>query len=182
MVRGQFTVDLGAGLAELERGVAAVILGHFLLHDIGIDRHGQVVGLTGQVRRNVIVLVGLESRIAQIGPEDCRHAQIVRMFERFGYFLYLAARMLGAIKHRRPHRHRTHVERLIHTGEQGLVEFIGIGQQFVVVDFYDERNPVRVLARHRTEHAQRGGNTVATALDGKLNNTFRIEINRVWRK
>ena len=57
VVGGEFAVHLGMGLAELDGVVAAVVLGHFLLHDVGVDGRGKVIGLSGQVGGNVVILV-----------------------------------------------------------------------------------------------------------------------------
>ena len=42
-------------LAEVERVVAAVVLGQLLLDDVGLDRHAEVVGLAGEVGGQVVV-------------------------------------------------------------------------------------------------------------------------------
>jgi hypothetical protein len=51
VVGRQLRVDERAGLpvARPERVVAAVVLGHLLLDDVGLDRHAEVVGLAGEV-------------------------------------------------------------------------------------------------------------------------------------
>jgi len=51
-----------------------------------------------------------------------------------------------------------------------------------VVDLHDKRNLVRVATRHRGQHAERGGHTVAAAFDGELDDVLGIEINRVGCK
>src|SRR5664280_1985872 len=83
------------GLAELEGVVAAVVLGLLLLDDVGLDGHPEVVGLAGQVRRHVVVGVGLlEGRVAEVAPEHGEHAQPVRLLEGTRHLDDLAVRML----------------------------------------------------------------------------------------
>ncbi len=71
VVGGELLVDERVGLAELERGVATVVLGLLLLDDVGLDGDAHVVGLAGEVGRQVVVgLLGLEGRVAEVAPED----------------------------------------------------------------------------------------------------------------
>ena len=51
-----------------------------------------------------------------------------------------------------------------------------------MVDLDDEGNLVRVLARHRAQHAEGRGHRVAAAFDGQLDDVFRVEIDRVGRE
>ena len=66
--------------------------------------------------------------------------------------------------------------------EHDLVELVRVGQELVVVDLDDERNVVRVLARHRAEHAEGRRDGVAAALDGELDDVLRVEVGRVRRE
>ncbi len=63
--------------------------------------------------------------------------------------------------------------------EQDLVELVRVGEELVVVDLHDERDLVRVPARHRAQHAQRGGHRVAAALDGELHDVLGVEVGGV---
>ena len=45
--------------------------------------------------------------------------------------------------------------------EKYLVMFIGIGQQFIVVDFYDERDFVGILSGIERKHAKGGSHAIA---------------------
>jgi hypothetical protein len=48
-----------------------------------------------------------------------------------------------------------------------------------VIELEDERDLVRVVARHRPEHAERRGDAVAAAFDGELADVRRVEVDRV---
>ena len=48
-----------------------------------------------------------------------------------------------------------------------------------MVELDDERDPVRVLARHRAQHAERRGDGVAAALDRELDDVLGVEVDRV---
>ena len=57
-------------LAEVERVEAAVVLRQLLLDDVGVDRHAEMVGLTGEVGGEVVVdVLGLERRVPQVAPQ-----------------------------------------------------------------------------------------------------------------
>ena len=59
MIAGrEFAIDALVGLAELQGVVAAVVLGELLLDDVGLDGDAEVIGLAGQVGRDVVVLLG----------------------------------------------------------------------------------------------------------------------------
>ncbi len=79
VIAGQFAVYPIVGIAEVNRFVAAVILRHLLLNDIGAAWWpARSVGVTGQVSGNMIVdAVFLERRIAQIGPQHGDQAQLM---------------------------------------------------------------------------------------------------------
>ena len=66
--------------------------------------------------------------------------------------------------------------------EHGLVVPVGHAQEFIMVDFDDERDFVRVFPAHDAQYAIGGGNAVAAAFNGQLYDVFRIEINRVGGK
>ena len=51
-----------------------------------------------------------------------------------------------------------------------------------MVELHEERNLVRVFARDRAEHAERGGDGVAAAFHGELHDVFGIETIRVFRE
>src|SRR5580698_7995608 len=68
-------------IADVERFVAAVIFGKLLLDDVGLDGDAEMIGLTGEVGRQVIVLVFLEGVVAEVAPENGGHAEIVCLRE-----------------------------------------------------------------------------------------------------
>jgi len=88
----------------------------------------------------------------------------------------LTVALLGAKVDRGADSCGAHVVSLPDGAEENLVELVGEGEQFVVIDLYDEGNPVRVLAGHRAEDPERGGNRIATALDGQLDDVFSVEV------
>ena len=60
MIAGQFGVNAFvefavAGTAGVERLEAAVVLGQFLLDDVRLDRHAQMIRLAGEVGGDVII-------------------------------------------------------------------------------------------------------------------------------
>jgi len=83
VIAGQLAVDAVVRVTKVHRFVAAVVFGHFLLHDIRADGGRQMVGLTGKIRRNVIIhAVFFERVIAQIRPQHSHHTQLVRALKR----------------------------------------------------------------------------------------------------
>ena len=51
-----------------------------------------------------------------------------------------------------------------------------IGQEFVVIEFYEERNFVGVLAGDGAEDAEGGSDGVAATFHGELNDIFAVEV------
>ena len=177
VVRSQLRVDLVAGLAEADSPEAAVVRRKFLLHDVGLDRHAQVVGLPREVGRSVVVdAVLLKALVAQVAPQDRRHAQFVRQVERLRDLDQLAAALRRTEIDRGPDGLGAHVPGVAHRAEQHLVVGVGVRQQLVVVDLDDEGDFVRVSARHGAQHAEGRGDGVAAAFEGEFQNVFRIEI------
>src|SRR6266851_1193889 len=84
-----------AGIAHVQRGIAAVIFRELLLDDVRLDGHAEMVGLAGEVGGEVIVLVLLESAVAEIAPEDGGHAELVRVREGLADLHDLAATLIG---------------------------------------------------------------------------------------
>ena len=108
-----------------------------------------VVSLAGQVISRVVIgSFVFESRITQVCPQKCHHAQRVGMFEGPTDFLYLSARLLRTEVNRCPHGNRAQLEGLVNAGKQGLVVDVRVCQQCVVVELDQERDLVRVLAAH----------------------------------
>src|SRR5271163_5277800 len=80
VIAGEFGVDAlvklaVAGIAHLQRGIAAVIFRELLLDDVGLDGDAEMVGLSGEVGGEMIVLVLLEGIVAQVAPEHGGHAE-----------------------------------------------------------------------------------------------------------
>ena len=178
--RDQVGVDLVVGAAEPDRAVAAVQLRLLLLDDVGLDRDAQVVGLAGQVGGGVVVLpAGVEGGLAEVAPQHGHHAQLVGHLEGLGRLLQLAHPLVGPEVDRRAHRHRPQLPCLLDAREHDLVVAVGIGEQLVVVELDQERDPVGVPAGHRTQHTQRGGHSVAPALHGEFADAAGIEVDRI---
>ena len=59
MVGRELAVDEWVGATEIERRVAAVVLGLLLLDDVGLDRHSEVIRLPREIGRKGIVGCGV---------------------------------------------------------------------------------------------------------------------------
>ena len=162
--------------------IAAVVLRKLLLDDVGLDGHAEVIGLTGEVGRDVIVLVLLERGIAQVAPQHRRQPLIVRHGECLADLDDLAPALLRPEVDRGADRRRAHVHRLLHRPEQDLVELVGNREQLVVVDLDDERNLVGVLPGADAQDAERRGHGVAAAFDRQPHDVLGIEVIRVLRE
>ena len=139
-----------------------------------------MVGLTGEVGRDVIVdAVLLERRVAQVAPQHGEHAHLVRSGEGLADLVQLARRLLGSEVDRRADTGGAQVVGLLDRAEHHLVELVRVGEQLVVVELDDERDAVRVAARHHAEHTERRGNGVAAAGDCQLDDVLRVEVARV---
>src|SRR5690606_13665298 len=150
-------VELAVGrVAAVEGAVAVVGLRLLLLEDVRLDGGTEVVGLAGEVGARLVVrAVHLEPAVAEVAPEDRRHAELVGAGEGVGDLLELARGRLAAEVDRRADGHAAHVERLLDPREHHLVVLVGVGEELVVVDLEDERDLVRVLPRDGPQHAVR---------------------------
>ncbi len=87
MIGRELLVHELAGLAELDRIVAAVVRRQFLLDDVCLYRHAEMVRLSGKVGRGVIVdTVLFEILVAEVAPEDGGESEFMCVFERLGNF------------------------------------------------------------------------------------------------
>ncbi len=142
-----------------------------------------MVGLPRQVGARVVIdAIFLKAAVTQIRPQHRHHAKLMRALKRGRNFFNLAARLFGAEINRRPDRHRAHIEGLFDARIQRLVVLRRVAQGFVMVNLHQERNAVRVAARHRRQHAVGGGHAVAARFNRQLDNVFRVEIHRVRGK
>lgn len=185
VIGGQLAVDAlvkfaVAGSAGVEGFEATVVFGELLFDDVGLDGDAEVVGLAGEVGGEVVVLILLEGIVAEVAPEDGGHAEFMGSVERFGDFEDLATGIVGAEVDGGADGDRTHVPGLFNLGEHDLIGFIGVGQEFVVVDLDHEGNLVGVLAADDAEDAEGGTDGVASAFDGELDNVFGVEVGRVF--
>ena len=117
-----------------------------------------------------------EGAVAQVAPENGRHAQLVRLREGLGHLLQLPRRLLGSPVHGRADGDGTQLERLLDIAEHHLVVAVRVGEQLVVVELADEGDAVRVFARHGAEDAEGRRHRVAAALDGELDDAFAVEV------
>jgi len=65
-----------------------------LLNDIGLNGDAEMIGLSGEVGREVIVLVLLKRGVAEIAPQDSSHAQFMSFRERAADFHNLAVGLI----------------------------------------------------------------------------------------
>src|SRR5215469_4640197 len=154
VIAGEIRVDAliefpVAGIADVQRLVAAVIFRELLLDDVSLNSHAEVIGLAGEVGGDVVILVLFERGIAQVAPQYGSHAEFVGLGEGMADFDDLAVGILGAEIDSGAHRGSTHVVGFLHGAEQNLVELIGVGEEFVVIDLHDEGNLVGVFPRNR---------------------------------
>src|SRR6201987_867484 len=181
VIARQFRIDAlvklaVAGIADVERFVAAVILRQLLLDDVGLNGDAQVVGLAGKIRREEVVLVLLKSRVAQIAPENGGHAELMGFRESTADFDDLAVGLIGAKINCGANGGSSHVIGFLNRAEEDLVKLVGIRQQLVVIDFRNKRNLVRIFARNRSKHAKGGRHSVAPSLDRELHDVFTVKV------
>jgi hypothetical protein len=165
-----------AGVAHVEGRVAAVIFGKLLLDDVGLNGDAEMIGLAGEVGGDVVVLIFFEGVVAEVAPENSGHAEVVGLGEGLADFDDLAAGLVGAKIDGGANGGGAHVVGLFDGAEENLIGFVGEGEEFVVIDFHDEGNFVRVFASDGAEDAVGGSDCVAAAFDGKLDDVFAIEI------
>jgi hypothetical protein len=185
VVGGEFRIDAlvelaVTGVAGIQCREAAVVFREFLFDDIGLDRATEVVGLAGEVRRDMVIFVFFEGGVAQVAPQNGGHAQIVGQGKRFGNLSDLPRGILTAKINRRTHGRRPHIVRGLHLAEQNLLKFVRIRQQFVVVEFDKERDFVSVFAGDGTKDAKCGSNRIAATFHRKTHDVFRIEVDGVF--
>ena len=98
MIRSQLGIDSGIGLPvitsrQLQRIVAPVVLGKLLFDNIGLDGRSDVIGLRGQIgRQMIILLLCLKCGVPYITPKDRVHAELMSNRERAGNLLDLPTR------------------------------------------------------------------------------------------
>ena len=186
MISGELGVDALVqfairGIAGVQRLEAAVDRRQFLFHDVGFDGDAEMIRLPGDVGCGLIVgSVDLETGVAGVAPQHRRHAQFMSTVECFCDFDQLARAFFRTEVDGRANSNRAHIPCLFDLTEHDLIMFVGIGQQFVVVDFDEEGDFVGILPRHRTEHAKSGSHRIAPALNRQFDDLFGIEINRIF--
>ena len=96
-----------------------------------------------------------------------------------GNFFYLTTAFRRAKVDSGTDGDRAEVEGLLNGSEHGLVVQRRQGQGFVVVEFDQERDFVRVFARDAGEYAVGRGDRIASAFDGEFDDVLRIKVLRV---
>src|SRR5437870_13553932 len=85
---------------------------------------------------------GFEFRVAQIAPKDAGHSQFMSLGKRLADFHNLPSRFIRTKINSSADGNRAEVVRFLHSPKQHLIELVWYGQQFVVIDLYDERDLV----------------------------------------
>lgn len=171
-----------AGAAGVEGFETAIDFRELLFDDIGFDGDAKVVGLTGEVSGEVVILVRLESIVAEVAPENGGHPKAVSVFEGLGNFNELAGGVIGSEVDGGTNGDCAHIPGLFDLGEHHLVGLVGVGQKFVVIDFDHERNFVGVFATDHPEDTEGGTDHIASAFDGEFNDSGGIEAGGVFGK
>ena len=180
MIGEELAVNPGVGFPEVQRRITGTMARELLFDDVRLDCHAQMVRLSGEGRRRVVVgVIGLERRVPQIAPEYRRQPLLVGVGECGRDLLELPIGIFRAPVDCGADSGSAHVARLVHAGEQGLAIPARVGEQLVVVDLQDERNLVGVAPRHSAQDAERGSDSVAPALDRQANDVLRIEVDGV---
>ena len=96
----------------------------------------------------IIHSIYLKAIVAGIAPQDGGHAQLMRHFKGLGYFYNLAGRLRRTEINGRAYCCCPHVPRIADGTKHNLVVLIRVAQEFIVVDFYNERNFVCVFASY----------------------------------
>ena len=73
-------------------------------------------------------------------------------------------------------------EKMDYLNETRVMLIYSMPMNEIVVDFYDKRNFMGILAAHDSQHTKRGSNRVATAFYGEFDDIFGVEIKRIGRK
>ena len=72
-----------------------------------------------------------------------------------------------------------HIPSHFDVAEKNFVELVGISEKFVVIELYDEGDFVGVFAGDRAQDPEGGGDGVTLAFDGKFDDIFAVEIQRI---
>ena len=143
------------GTARVKRPIAAIVLREFLLDDVGLDRAAKVIGLSGEVCGKVMIFVLLEGVVAKVAPKDGGHAKLVCQRKGFRDFDDFTRRVFRSEIDGRANRGGSHVVGILHRAKKDFLLLVWVSQQFVVIDFDQERDLVRVFAGNGCQHAER---------------------------
>lgn len=102
------------------------------------------------------------------------------MFECLTDFDELASGVIGAEIDGCTDGDCAHIPCLFNLSEHHLVSLVGVGEEFVMVDFDHERDFVRVFAADHSEHAEGGANHVASTFDSEFDDSGGVEADGVF--
>src|SRR5262245_26984327 len=122
----------------------------------------------------IIFFFCLERWIPKIAPKDSCHSQLMRHFKSLCYFLDLTGRLVASKIDSSTYCSSTKVPACFYRSKHYLVELIGIGKEFVMIDFYNKRYSMCILAGEKTKSAVSCGYCVTAAFNSELYNVLRI--------
>ncbi|MNQ97621.1 hypothetical protein D3C85_1132770 [compost metagenome] len=82
----------------------------------------------------------------------------------------------------RTYGHRSKIPGFLYRAKHNLVILIGIAEQFIMIQFYNERDFMSIFSRHHTEASNCACYCITAPLNGQVNNVTRIKIHRVCTK
>src|SRR3990167_1337249 len=103
----------------------------------------------------VIRFFSAEGRVSEIRPEHRYKPERVGITERLRNLLYLTVAPLGAEVYGSPDGDRPHLKCLIDVREHYLVVFVRVSEEFVMIELYQKRNPMRVFPGDSAQHPER---------------------------
>src|SRR6266852_2800051 len=142
MVAGQLRIDpfvefTVTGSASVEGLEPTIILRQLLLYDVCLNGHPQMIRLTGEVGRDVVVLVFFERVVAKITPQHSRHAHFMRLRETLRYPDDLTSALFRPKIDCRAHSRRAHVGGLLDGTEHDLIKLVWVSEQLVMINLHE---------------------------------------------
>src|SRR5690606_34499858 len=126
----------------------------FLFDDVGLYGHAKVIGLAGQVGSGMIIhTIFFESTVSQIAPKYSSHTKFVGILKGFGHFHDLTFTFFRTEIDSRAYSSGAHVPSIFNVAKHDLVETIGIGNEFVVVDFDNKRNFMSIFSGYSSQNS-----------------------------
>ncbi len=113
-----------------------------------------MIGLTGQISGNMIILIRFECRVTQISPQNGHHSQTMGIAKCLRNFLNLPTAFFRAIIDSCSHSYGAHIERLINAGKQYLIVLVGVRQQFIMIQLQNKWNFVCIFSGNSSQNPQ----------------------------